>query len=147
MASNCQEPTCLDVELQLSRADVLAGSVTVGRVGVVAQVEAGRLAAVAKQLKALKAEQFKKGQQLFSLKGQEQELTSDINGSSAQNRNLGHKLRKLDEKVSCCWIFRACQLPGKPHSLSACQQTPWQQAAVDRDHECLHGTCGMHAAR
>ena len=66
------------------------------------QVEAGRLAAVSKQLKALKAEQFKRGQQLFSLKAQEQEVTSDINGSSAQNRNLGHKLRKLDEKVSCC---------------------------------------------
>ena len=68
------------------------------------QVEAGRLAAVSKQLKALKAEQFKKGQQLFSLKVQEQDLTSDINGSSAQNRNLGHKLKKLDEKGSF-WLL------------------------------------------
>ncbi|KAL0035076.1 hypothetical protein WJX79_010085 [Trebouxia sp. C0005] len=63
------------------------------------KIEAGRLAAVSKQLKLLKGEQFKKGQQLFGLKGQEQELGSEINGGHAQNRNLSHKLRKLDEKV------------------------------------------------
>lgn len=62
-------------------------------------MEAGRLAAVSKQLTALKAEQFKKGQQLFGLRNQERELTSEINGSNAQNRNLSHKLHKLDEKV------------------------------------------------
>ena len=72
------------------------------------QIEAGRLAAVSKQLKVLKAEQFKKGQQLFGLKGQEQELASDINGGHAQNRNLSHQLRKLDEKVrhACPWAAR-----------------------------------------
>ena len=57
------------------------------------------MAAVSKQLKALKAEQFKKGQQLFGMRNQERELTSEINGSNAQNRNLSHKLHKLDEKV------------------------------------------------
>ena len=74
----------------------------------VVQIEAGRLAAVSKQLKVLKAEQFKKGQQLFGLKGQEQELASDINGGHAQNRNLSHQLRKLDEKVrlACLWPAR-----------------------------------------
>lgn len=63
------------------------------------QVEAGRLAVLSKQLTALKAEQFKKGQQLFGLRNQERELTSAINGGNAQNRNLSHKLHKLDEKV------------------------------------------------
>ena len=74
----------------------------------VVQIEAGRLAAVSKQLKVLKAEQFKKGQQLFGLKGQEQELASDINGGHAQNRNLSHQLCKLDEKVrhACPWSAR-----------------------------------------
>ena len=74
------------------------------------QIEAGRLAAVSKQLKVLKAEQFKKGQQLFGLKGQEQELASDINGGHAQNRNLSHQLRKLDEKVRhpCHAFIKAC---------------------------------------
>lgn len=62
-------------------------------------MEAGRLTAVSKQLKGLKAERFKKGQQLFSLRNQEKEWISDINGSTAQSRNLSHKLRKLDEKV------------------------------------------------
>ena len=63
------------------------------------QVEAGRLAAVSKKLKALKAEQFKKGQQLFSLHNQEKERISDINGSKAQSRTRTQKLRRLDEKV------------------------------------------------
>ncbi len=75
----------------------------------VVQIEAGRLAAVSKQLKVLKADQFKKGQRLFGLKGQEQELASDINGGHAQNRNLSHQLRKLDEKVrhACHAFIRA----------------------------------------
>ena len=76
----------------------------------VVQIEAGRLAAVSKQLKLLKGEQFKKGQQLFGLKGQEQELGSEINGGHAQNRNLSHKLRKLDEKVchACHAFIKPC---------------------------------------
>ena len=62
-------------------------------------MEAGRLAAVSKQLKALKAEQLKKGQQLFSLRGEEKEQANHINGAKAQARNLAHKLHKLDENV------------------------------------------------
>ena len=76
------------------------------------QIEAGRLASVSKQLRGLKAEQFKKGQQLFSLRGQEQELNSNINGSTAQNRNLNHKLRKLDEKVGQSHAPIICALTG-----------------------------------
>lgn len=72
------------------------------------QVEAGRLAAVSKQLKGLKAEQFKKGQQLFGLRNQEREWISEINGSNAQSRNLTHKLRQLDEKVCQAWSGQAC---------------------------------------
>ena len=71
------------------------------------QVEAGRLAAVSKQLKGLKAEQFKKGQQLFGLRNQEREWISEINGSNAQSRNLTHKLRQLDEKVCLVWSSQA----------------------------------------
>lgn len=62
-------------------------------------MEVGRLAAVSKQLKALKAEQLKKGQQLFSLRGEEKEQANHINGAKAQARNLAHKLHKLDENV------------------------------------------------
>lgn len=62
-------------------------------------MEAGRLAAVSEQLKGLKAEQFKKAQQLFGLRNQEREWVSEINGSNAQSRNLSHKLHQLDEKV------------------------------------------------
>ena len=71
-------------------------------------MEAGRLAAVSKQLKGLKAEQFKKGQQLFGLRNQEREWISEINGSNAQSRNLTHKLRQLDEKVGLAASIQAC---------------------------------------
>ena len=82
-------------------------------------MEAGRLAAVSKQLKALKAEQFKKGQQLFGLRNQERELTSEINGSNAQNKNLSHKLHKLDEKV----ILAASAVRGVHSCCQACVST------------------------
>lgn len=74
---------------------------------------------MSKQLKVLKAEQFKKGQQLFGLKGQEQELASDINGGHAQNRNLSHQLRKLDEKVC-----HACPVAARYNSWLLIKSTP-----------------------
>lgn len=64
---------------------------------------------MSKQLTGLKAEQFKKGQQLFSLRNREREWISDINGSNAQSRNLTQKLHKLDEKVRWCWPVK-CSL-------------------------------------
>ncbi|KAK9820385.1 hypothetical protein WJX72_009778 [[Myrmecia] bisecta] len=63
------------------------------------QREQDRLVAVEKELKGLKTEQFKRGQELFSLRSKEKEMISEIAGGQAQNKNLAEKINGLDDQV------------------------------------------------
>lgn len=100
---------------------------------------------MSRQLKALKAEQFKKGQQLFSLHSQERELTSEINGSNAQKRNLSHKLRKLDEKVQSvlccrCWVEQKQSWYAVPAWLvTIIRLMHWEGPALHGDLDAFQG--------
>ena len=65
-------------------------------------MEEARLVALEKELRGLKTEQFRRGQQLFALRSREKEQISEIAGAQAQAHNLQDKLNRLEQQVRNC---------------------------------------------
>jgi chromosome segregation ATPase len=65
-----------------------------------ASAEEARLKAVKKEVEELKDKQLKASKDLHGLRMEEKELVGEIGGAQVQSRNMGAKIRQLDQELA-----------------------------------------------